>query len=431
MADFSYIARDREGTKVEGKVSAPDRRAAFAQVERLGLMPISLGEGASAPAAGKAATPGKPTKPEAPGKKGAASGVGKLLGRGTRMPKLKPRDMLVFSREVRDLLSSGMTLSEVLTTLAPHQTNPIAGQIVTALRDRIIGGASLSAALAQWPTTFSPLYIAMIRSGEASGDLSGVLDRVCTHYERVMAAREKVIQAMIYPMIIVIAGIATISFAMIFVVPRFAATFKHLNATLPLPTLMLINGSNFLMHWGWLLLILLTIGFVAFRRFVHTPKGERWWHGRLLTMPLAKHIIASDAYAQFARTLGVLMTNGVPILQALSIVEETMGNRVLAAEIHEARSRVTDGTSISGPLAAGKIFPPMLTQMLAVGEKTGDLSAALGHIARRYDEELDRYIKILTSLLEPVMILIMAVVVGFIAVSLLLAVFGLAGALKV
>ena len=156
-----------------------------------------------------------------------------------------------------------------------------------------------------------------------------------------------------------------------------------------------------------------------------------WWHHKLLKMPLARHIIASDAYAQFARTLGVLMSNGVPILQALSIVEETMGNRVLAAEIHEARSRVTDGTSISGPLAAGKIFPPMLTQMLAVGEKTGDLSAALGHIARRYDEELDRYIKVFTSMLEPIMILVMAVVVGFIAVSLLLAVFSLTSALKI
>ena len=423
MAEFSYIARDREGTKVEGKVTAPDRRAAFAQVERLGLMPVSLGEGG--------ATAGKAAKPEPAGKKGAATGGGKLPGLPSRPPKLKLRDMLGLSREIRDLLSSGMTLSEVLTTLAQHQSNPIAGQIVSSVRDRIIAGASLSAALAQWPTTFSPLYIAMIRSGEASGDLSGVLDRVCLHYERVMAAREKVIQAMIYPMIIVVVGTVTITFAMIFVVPRFAATFKSLNAALPLPTLMLINGSNFLMHWGWLLLIVLTAGGVGFRRFIHTPKGEMWWHHKLLKMPLARHIIASDAYAQFARTLGVLMSNGVPILQALSIVEETMGNRVLAAEIHEARSRVTDGTSISGPLAAGKIFPPMLTQMLAVGEKTGDLSAALGHIARRYDEELDRYIKVFTSMLEPIMILVMAVVVGFIAVSLLLAVFSLTSALKI
>ncbi len=424
MAEFSYSARDREGTRVEGKVTAPDRRAAFAQVERLGLTPVSLGEGAAA--AGKAAK----SEPAA-GKKGPASGGGKLAGRAARMPKLKLRDMLGLSREIRDLLSSGMTLSDVLSTLAQHQSNPLAGQIVGSVRDRIIAGASLSAALTQWPTTFSPLYVAMIRSGEASGDLSGVLDRVCLHYERVMAAREKVIQAMIYPMIIVGVGSVTIAFAMIFVVPRFAATFKSLNAALPLPTLMLINGSNFLMHWGWLLLIFLVAGTVGFRRFIHTRKGEMWWHRQLLKMPIARNIIASDAYSQFARTLGVLMSNGVPILQALSIVEETMGNRVLAAEIHEARSRVTDGTSISGPLAAGKVFPPMLTQMLAVGEKTGDLSAALGHIARRYDEELDRYIKIFTSMLEPIMILVMAVVVGFIAVSLLMAVFSLTSALKI
>jgi type II secretory pathway component PulF len=427
MAEFSYIARDREGTKVEGRVTAADRRAAFAQVERLGLTPVSLGEAG-------AATNGKAAKAE-PAKKSAApaAGGGKrlALGRGGRAPRLKLREMLILSREIRDLLSSGMTLSEALTTLAAHQNNPAAGQIVGALRDRIIAGSSLSAALAQWPTTFSPLYIAMVRSGEASGDLSGVLDRVCVHYERVMAAREKVIQAMIYPMIIVVVGAATTGFAMIFVVPRFAATFKSLNAALPLPTLMLINGSNFLIHWGWLLLIFLVAGIIGFRKFIHSPKGETWWHGRMLKMPLAKQIIASDAYAQFARTLGVLMSNGVPVLQALSIVEETMGNKVLAAEIREARNRVTDGTSISGPLAAGKVFPPLLTQMLAVGEKTGDLSAALGHIARRYDEELDRYIKIFTSMLEPIMILIMALVVGFIAVSLLLAVFSLTSALKI
>lgn len=417
MAEFSYIARDHDGVRVEGKVQAPDRRAALAQMEHLGLMPVTLQEG-------NGETSSKQAQP-------AQRSLWSRLGRAERPARLRTREMLIFSREVRDLLSSGMTLSETLNTLSQHQTNPAARQIVTALRDRIIGGASLSNALAQWPDTFSPLYISMIRSGEASGDLSGVLDRVCLHYERVMAAREKVIQAMIYPMIIIVVGTATISFAMIFVVPRFAATFRSLGSSLPLPTLILINGSNFLMHWGWLVLILLIAGGVAFRRLIRTPKGELWWHHRLLKMPLAKHIIASDAYGQFARTLGVLLSNGVPVLQALSIVEETMGNRVLAAEIREARNRVTDGTSISGPLAAGKIFPPMLTEMLAVGEKTGDLSAALGHIARRYDEELDRYMKIFTSLLEPMMILIMAIVVGFIAVSLLLAVFDLTSALKV
>jgi type II secretory pathway component PulF len=246
-----------------------------------------------------------------------------------------------------------------------------------------------------------------------------------------MAAREKVIQAMIYPLIIIVVGLATITFAMIFVVPRFAATFRSLGSSLPLPTLILINGSNFMMRWGWLVLIVVALGVTAFRRWTRTPNGELWWHRQQLRLPLAKHIIASNAYGQFARTLGVLMANGVPVLQALGIVEETMGNRVLAAEIREARNRVTDGTSISGPLAAGKIFPPLLTEMLAVGEKTGNISRALEHIARRYDEELDRYMKIFTSLLEPVMILLMALVVGFIAVSLLLAVFDLTSALKV
>jgi type IV pilus assembly protein PilC len=270
----------------------------------------------------------------------------------------------------------------------------------------------------------------MVRAGEASGDMAAVLEGLCRHFERVADAREKVLMAMIYPAIILVVGLATMLFAMMFVVPRFVTVFRDLGTSLPVPTLILMGLSNMLVRWGWLL-ALTTMALVWLgRRALRRPRGRRWWHGMQLRLPLVRHIVTANAYAHFARTLGVLLGNGVPVLQALEIVEHTVGNQVLADEIREARDRVTDGTTISGPLAAGKIFPPLLTDMLAVGEKTGDLSGALGHIARRYDGELDRNIKIFTSVLEPVMILIMAVVVGFIAISLLLAVFDMTSGLK-
>jgi type II secretory pathway component PulF len=218
---------------------------------------------------------------------------------------------------------------------------------------------------------------------------------------------------------------------MTFVIPKFSQVFAELGATLPLPTRMLIGMSSFLLNWGWLVAIVIVIGIILFRRFIKTPRGELWWHGRLLKFPVVHKIITANAFAQFARTLSALLNNGVPVLQALSIVEHTMGNQVIAHEIREARQRVTDGSSISGPLASGQVFPPLLTDMLAVGEESGDMAGALVHIARRYDEELDRSVKVLTTVLEPIMILFIAVGVGFVAISMLMAVFELTSGLNV
>jgi len=418
MPKFSYKARSRAGARVDGVVDVADRRAALQHLERLGLVPIAVNAAAAAAAA---AAPAGAARRSAPRRGGWRRRAG---------PRLKLRDLLLFTREVRDLLASGMTLGDTLNTLTRHQTHQAQQQLVTALRDKIIEGSSLSGALELWPESFPPLYVSMVRAGEASGDMAAVLEGLCRHYERVAEAREKVLMAMIYPAIILIVGLATMLFAMMFVVPRFVLVFQQLGSKLPLPTQILMGFSHLLMRWGWLLLLTVIVLVWLGRRALRRPRGRRWWDGRQLHLPLIRHIVTANAYAHFARTLGVLLSNGVPVLQALDIVEHTVGNQVLADEIREARNRVTDGTTISGPLAAGKIFPPLLTDMLAVGEKTGDLSGALAHIARRYDGELDRNIKIFTSVLEPVMILLMAVMVGFIAISLLLAVFDMTSGLK-
>ncbi len=435
MAQFQYSARTRTGEKRDGSVEASDRRAALAQVERLGLVPVSLKEGGAlaGPAAKKKTRAKKKAAPSAGGKKAPkkanAGSRFRLERRGNRRPRMNQREVLFFSRELSDLLASGMKLGNALNTLAQRETGKERDQLIAELRDEIIQGGSLSDSLARRPETFSPLYVSLVRAGEAGGALAESLESVCRHQERVSEAREKVAMALTYPSIVLIFGTVTIIFSMIFVVPRFTSIFDELGSTLPLPTRMLIGLSDILIKYGWALLIAAVLGVIAFRRYIRTEPGRWMWHRALLRMPVVKSIVTANAYAHFARTLGALLNNGVPVLKALSIVEDTVGNAVIANEIREARERVTDGATISGPLAEGDIFPQLLTDMLAVGEETGDMSGALAHIARRYDNELDRSVKVLTTVLEPILILFIAALVGFVAISMLLAVFDLTSGL--
>jgi type II secretory pathway component PulF len=245
-----------------------------------------------------------------------------------------------------------------------------------------------------------------------------------------LTAREKVGMALVYPLIVTLVGIAAILFMMIFVIPRFSAMFEELGGTLPLPTRILIGLSAGLLKYGWALAIGLAFAVVAARRALRTPAGREWKDRLLLRLPVAGNIVRANAFANFAHTLGTLLANGVQVLQALSIVENTVGNALIAKAIHAAKDRVTDGSSISRPLAQGGAFPRLLTDMLAVGEESGDMTGALEHIGRRYDNELDRAVRLLTTVLEPVMMLLIAVGVGFVAISMLMAVFELTSGLN-
>ena len=406
MASFSYSARSKSGEKVSGDIDAKDRRAALAEIERQGLIPVSVKEGGG----------GRTQK----GKGGKRKGF-KLI----RPERMSMREILIFTTELSDLLASGMNLGTALNTLANRNSGRDSDAIIGSLRDEIIRGSSLSDALNKHPRIFSNLYVNMIRAGEASGALDEVLKRLVYHYERIQDLKEKIVTALVYPSIVTVMGIGTMVFAMVNIVPKFESIFASSKQALPLPTQMLIGMSGFLTSYGFLILAALGIGGVFAHRAIKTKRGELWWHGVLLKMPLVKGIVACGIYANFARTLGVLLDNGVPVLEALKIVGQTVGNAVIERELLNARDRVTDGTSISGPLATGKVFPEMMTDMLSIGEQTGDMTGALSHIARRYENELDRNIKIFTSALEPIMILFVAVGVGFVAISILMAVFNM------
>jgi len=415
---FSYIAITRSGERRTGTLEAADRRAAVSLLEKQGLVPVRLQEGSPAPTAEKKSAPAR-----------AEPAAGRWARR--RRPRMGMRDLLIFTRELSDLLASGMKLGNAMATLARRRSGQARDVIAADLRDEIIRGSSLSSALSRWPETFPQLYIAMVRAGEASGRLAQSLETLARHYERVQEAREKVIMALIYPAIVLGFGGLVLIFAMVFVVPRFNAIFAELGGTLPLPTRILINISHFLLRYGVFLLAGLFGAVYLLRRLIRTPRGRRVWDGLLLRLPVVRDIVQANAFSHFARTLGALLASGVPVLEALAIVEKTVGNSIIAAEIQRARSRVTDGASISGPLAAGGVFPQLLTDMLAVSEESGTTADALDHIARRYDSELDRSVKVLTTVLEPILILVMAVLVGYVAISMLLAVFDLTSGLNV
>ena len=411
MPTFTYTARSRKGEKIEATLDANDKRSALLQIEQLGLIPVSVAE--------KNADAIKST------------GKRFRLHMPEKRAKLSTRDVLIFTTELSDLLASGMTLGNALNSLATRRTGKSGDKIIASLRDQIIQGASLSEALAQHPTTFSKLYASMIHAGEASGALDEVLKRLVSHYERVQETKDKVIMALVYPMIVLVMGMATLIFSIVYVIPKFKVIFEQMEQTLPLPTRMLISGSALTLKYGWLVIIGIIFLVIMTKRAFKTKKGELWRDRLLLRMPLIKGIVASSTYANFARTLGTLLGNGVPVLQAMGIVEQTVGNAVISRELRNAKERVTDGTTISGPLAASKVFPEMMTDMLSVGEQTGDMSGSLSHISRRYENELDRNLKIFTTALEPILIVLIAVMVGFVAISILMAVFNLTNGLDV
>ena len=413
MPIFKYIARAADGKRVDGTLEAADRTHAMLMLQQQGHTPLSLTQ-----------------SNEAPPKSASLKKRFQFKLSSGSTARLKPRSMLLFSREMADLLASGMTLGRALHVLAKRDSEQSYKEIITRLRDEVVQGSSLSDALKIYPDSFPQLYVSMVRAGEAGGALADALAGLCTHYERVQQARSKVISAMVYPVIVLAVGILSVIGLMLFIVPKFSVIFDDMGGIMPLPTRILMGISTGLINYGWLILLFVCGAGLAFRRFLRTKQGRHWNDAQQLKLPVISKIARANAFAHFARTLETLIHNGVPILKALSIAEETVGNTVIAAEIADARNRVTDGSSIAGPLAAGGVFPELFTDMLAVGEETGDLPGALKQIARRYDEELDFSIKILTTVLEPVLILGIALIIGFVAISMLLAVFDLTSGLE-
>ena len=380
--------------------------------------------GSSAPVKAQAVVPVAESTAAKSAKKSSSVWDVQIGGGSKQKMTMKRLEVLLFTSELADLIEAGMTLGQALQALA-GQGDEKSGQryVCQDLCDRIVRGESFSDACAHHPKTFDPLYSNMIRAAEASGAMVDVLRRLGDHYERYDNMRAKIKSAMSYPVIVLCFGVLAVIGALVWIIPKFQKVFASLGATLPLPTRMLLNTSDFVINYGWAMALGLAVFVIWFRKWKETPKGRLKVDGWKLRAPLIAGIIATGAYSSLAYTLKTLMDNGVNVLLALKIAEETCGNAVIGQALAEARKRVTDGTSISGPLAASGVFPRLMTDMLAVGEQAGNMAGSLEHIGKRYQKDMDRNIATFTNALEPLLIVLIAGVVGFVAVAILMAVF--------
>ncbi|MCQ2392072.1 MAG: type II secretion system F family protein [Kiritimatiellae bacterium] len=347
-----------------------------------------------------------------------------------KMPQMKEVEVLLFTSELADLLEAGMTLGQALGCLANQGEENSAQRIICRdLRDRIVNGESFSDAVVHHPKTFQPLYGNMIRAGESSGAMIEVLRRLVDHYERNDNMKGKIKSALSYPCVVLCFGVLAVIAALVWIIPQFQKVFDSMGAALPLPTRILIGMSHAFISYGWFMAAGVVALVIWFRKWAASPAGRLKVDGWKLKAPLIKGIVANGVYASLAFTLKTLLSNGVNVLNALKIVEQTCGNAVIGSALANARKRVTDGTTISGPLAASGAFPRMMTDMLAVGEQAGDMVSSLENIGKRYQKDMDRNITAFTNALEPILIVAIAGVVGFVAVAILMAVFNMSKAI--
>ncbi|MFA5189111.1 MAG: type II secretion system F family protein [Verrucomicrobiia bacterium] len=420
MPDFSYSARSKSGEAVSGLLTAPDRKAALTQLVAQGYFPIAVDAAVQKKSALARSSKAKDATPAS--KTGAAA----------KKVRVNSRQVMLFTQQLANLLKSGMSLKQALECLTRQQKNKSLGPILEQVGEEIMQGANLSDALARNPKIFTRFYTNMIRAGEQSGTLPEVLRRLTEHYERLADIREKVTSALLYPAIILVVGIIVVFVFMVFLLPKFTQMFQDLGTTLPLPTRILIGVGNLASNI-WFLAGLGTVIFAivfGYKSTMRTVEGRLMLDRWKLHIPLAGNTLKAAFFAQFSRTLATLLGNGVPVLTALKIAEDTMTNLVIAREIAKARERVTDGTTISAPLAAGQIFPSLLIDMLAIGEQTGDMPTALNNVASLYEQELTQDVKRFTTLLEPAVIVMIALVVGFIVFSVLSAVMSITSGLN-
>jgi len=329
-------------------------------------------------------------------------------------------DIAVLTRQLATLIGAGIPLFESLNALIEQVEKEQVKRALTEVREQVREGISFAKALEMHPTIFPPLYINMVRAGEASGTLQQVLERLTKFMESQAKLKGKVTSAMAYPILMAIIGMTLISVLMIAVVPNVTTIFASMDAALPWYTALLITVSDFAAGYWWLVIIVISVSVYFFRRWKVTPTGKLKWDGFVLKVPVLGKLILMLSIARFARTLATLLSSGVALLTAMDIVRNVLGNAVLEKVIVDAISSIREGQSIAEPLKRSGRFPPIVTHMIAVGEKSGQLEAMLESVSDAYDTEVETRVQILTSLLEPMMIVIMGGAVGFIAIAILM-----------
>ncbi|MBI3011843.1 MAG: type II secretion system F family protein [Candidatus Omnitrophica bacterium] len=395
MPTFAYVVKDKAGATHTGTLESKSRKALIEQLWKQEFVVLSIDERQT----------------------GAAflSQVGQ--------PKVKPEQIVVFSRQLATMVDSGIPIAQALDVLGEQMDDRHFGRTLRRIRDQIEAGESLSEAIGQHRRVFSEFFMNMIRAGESSGRLDEILERVATYFEKAAALERKVRASLFYPAFVSVLAFGITTFLIIVIVPKFKEIFSALGGQLPLPTRLLLGVSEFMgKYLVYEVLVFVGLGFLL-RGYVHSPIGRLWFDGTILKLPVIGKLLGKAVIAQFSRTLATLVKSGVPILSSLEIVAKTSGNRVVERAVLSARSSIKEGENIADPLAHSKVFPPMVTRMISVGEKTGELEKMLLKIADFYENEVDAAVSALTSIIEPLVIGILGVVVGGIVIALFLPIF--------
>lgn len=343
--------------------------------------------------------------------------------------RVKLRDLVMFSRQFATMIDAGLSVVKCLDILQKQSRNPKMKDVIGEVKRDVGGGMSLTEALQRHPRIFSPLYVNMIRSAETAGILDQVLDRLSTFLEKEQETRNKIKAAMMYPVVVFCFAVLMLIALLFFVLPKFKGIFETMGLELPLTTRLLLNSSGYITTYWYIALVVLVGGVVLVKTMARTDKGKYAIDAAKLRLPVFGDLILKTSVSRFARTFGTLISSGVPVLRALEIVADTAGNRVISDTVLRARVSIKEGQKISTPLFGSKIFPVMVTQMIAVGEETGRLDQMLVKVSNFYDEEVDSTLKSLTSLIEPLMIVGLGFIVGFIAVSVISPIYSLVGSL--
>ncbi|MEO5711869.1 MAG: type II secretion system F family protein [Luteolibacter sp.] len=417
MANFQYSALDAKGEQTTGTVAAATEAEAIQQLRGKGLYPTQINE------------EGKGKKGKAAPAKSAVKGKakGKPVAKGQTGGRIKPKSLMIFTRQLATLIDSGLPLLRSLTVLEKQEPNPVLRATVAALAENVQGGSTFSESLAQHPKIFNKLYVNMVKAGELGGVLEIVLNRLAEYQEKAQKLKNKIVSAMVYPVIVMFIAVAILVFLMIFIVPKFKEMFSSTDQQLPLISQIVFGMSEFFLHQTIPYVPNVLFVFIAFIVCVFlfnmwggTAGGRKTIDNLKLHMPILGDIQRKSAVSRFSRTLGTLVTSGVPILQALNITRDTAGNVVISNAIEKVHEAVKEGETIVTPLQASGVFPNMVISMVDVGEETGQLPEMLLKVADVYDDEVDNAVTALTSILEPIMIVILALIVGSVVFALFL-----------
>lgn len=399
MPQFSYKAKDTTGQVVTGTLDAESPANVISRLQAMGYFPVAVHDS-----------------------KTAAANSAQPAGRQRRV---KINDMATFNRQLADLLSSGIPLVKALSVIQNQTNNPTLQQIIQQVTQDVSGGDSLAGAMSRHPKVFNKLFVAMVKAGEAGGLLDQVLQRLADFAEAEAETRSKIKSALAYPVVMVFAGMGAVVVLMTVVMPKIMTIYEDLNQELPATTVILISVSKFLQNYWYVVFGALLVAGAVFWRALKTKEGKRALDGFLVKVPVLGPMIVKKEIANFARTLGSLLHNGVSILPALDITHGVLTNQIVADEVATIPENVTQGEGVAAPLRKSTVFPPVVVNMMAIGEETGRLDNVLIKVAKSYDTEVDRAVKTLTSLLEPLVILFMGLIVGFIVISMLLPIFSI------